>query len=77
MLYPCGLFRRCDPENLPALPILRLAAQEAVWPLDWEDLLWATLHPLNPRDTARLRLLVERFWRPQLQKIEERGRSLA
>ncbi|CAE7311842.1 las1 [Symbiodinium natans] len=38
-------------QNLPALPILRLAAQEAVW------------------------LLVERFWRPQLQKIEERGRT--
>ncbi|CAK9082384.1 unnamed protein product [Durusdinium trenchii] len=36
-------------QNLPSLPILRLAAQEAVW------------------------LLVERFWRPQLQQIEERG----
>jgi len=38
-------------QNLPSLPILRLAAQEAVW------------------------LLVERYWRPQLQKIEERGRN--
>lgn len=36
-------------QNLPSLPVLRLAAQEAVW------------------------LLVERFWRPQLHQIEERG----
>lgn len=36
-------------QALPSLPVLRLAAQEAVW------------------------LLLERFWRPQLQQIEERG----
>ncbi|CAE8631332.1 unnamed protein product [Polarella glacialis] len=36
-------------QKLPPLPLLRLAAQEAVW------------------------LLVERFWRPQIAQLEERG----
>lgn len=111
------------PQNLPSLPVLRLAAQEAVWPLGQKLDRWAMssktltthmirrsmLYPkyfrlatcwwlMKASDETLAstteswilsqnqilsfsllsflsvsRLLVERFWRPQLHQIEERG----